>query len=146
MVFLEYLKWDLIAIVTLFVLAFYYTAQAHKHNRLLSKRLDNQIAENRAMKDDVKALFESANNLGIALKKIQHGTQVLKEQQEQLTLKEPNQQAYRNAIQAIENGETINKVSETSGLSRGEVELLKMFQKYGVNSTASDERKEEVAS
>ncbi len=140
MVLMEYLKWDLL-VVSLFLLTFYYTYRAHAKNQILSKCFSEQAKITKALQDDVKVLYESASNLGVSLKKLEHGSKVLKEQQEQLTLKEPNQQAYRNAIQAIQNGETINKVSETSGLSRGEVELLKMFQKFDVNTS---EKKQEV--
>jgi len=134
MVFMEYLQWDLLVVISLFLLSIYYTFRAHAKNRILSNRYKEQTEISKALQDDVKVLYESASNLGVSIKKLEHSGKVLKEQQEQLTLKEPNQQAYRNAIQAIQNGETINKVSETSGLSRGEVELLKMFQKFDVNT------------
>ena len=132
---MEYLQWDLFVVVSLFLLTIYYSSRAHAKHRILFERYKEQVEITKALQDDVKVLYESANNLGVSVKKLEHGAKVLKEQQEQLTLKEPNQQAYRNAIQAIQNGETINKVSETSGLSRGEVELLKMFQKFDVNTS-----------
>lgn len=135
---MDYLQWDLIAVLSLCLFGFIYTSRAHAKSRLLNKRCNEQAKIIKSLQDDIKVLYKSASNLGTGLKKLEHGAKVLKEQQEQLTLKEPNQQAYRNAIQAIQNGETINKVSETSGLSRGEVELLKMFQKFKVNSSVDN--------
>jgi len=81
------------------------------------------------LEDDVRALYDSGTTLGNKLQALEKSYRVLKEQQEKLSLKEPDQQTYRNAIQAIHNGEAINQVAESSGLSRGEVELLTLFQK-----------------
>lgn len=77
---------------------------------------------------DVKALYESGSTLGNKMKNLEYGAKMMKEEQEKLSLKEPSQQMYRNAVQQIHNGESVNKISETSGLSRGEVELLQLFQ------------------
>ncbi|MDH5259449.1 MAG: DUF2802 domain-containing protein, partial [Gammaproteobacteria bacterium] len=72
---------------------------------------------------DVKALYESGATLGSKLKQLEYGSRLMKEEQEKLSLKEPSQQMYRNAVQQINNGESVIKISESSGLSRGEVEL-----------------------
>ena len=135
----EYLPWNLAIVLIICLFGFFYTSRAHKKNHALAAQLKQQSRVIKALQDDVKVLYESANNLGVSIKKLEHGAKVLKEQQEQLTLKEPNQQAYRNAINAIENGEAISKIAETSGLSRGEVELLKMIQRFNVNSASKHE-------
>ena len=89
-------------------------------NRSLRRRVHD-------LEDDIKVLFSTTSNMGEQLKSIQHTNKILREQQEQLSLKEPSQQSYRNAIQQIRSGETTNKIVETSGLSRGEVELLRIL-------------------
>ena len=90
------------------------------------------------LEDDVKAIFESAVTFGNKLQSLEQSNRVLKEQQEQLLLKEPNQQTYRNAIHAIHNGDTVNEIAESSGLSRGEVELLKLLQKINIDSSEKE--------
>jgi len=89
----------------------------------------------RDLEDDVNSLFASGTTLGNKIQELEKSLRILKEQQEQLTLKEPNQQTYRNAIHSINNGESINQISESSGLSRGEVELLTLLQKINAGDT-----------
>lgn len=92
------------------------------------------------LEDDVRALYDSGTNLGNKLQALEKSYRVLNEQQEKLSLKEPDQQTYRNAIQAIHNGEEVNQVAESSGLSRGEVELLTLFQKANSKDDAKAQR------
>jgi len=87
--------------------------------------------------EDIKALYESGATLGGKVKGLEYGAKIMKQEQEQLSLKEPSQQMYRNAVQQINNGESINQISESSGLSRGEVELLKLFQKIDTETKNS---------
>ncbi len=89
-------------------------------NRSLRKRVRN-------LEDDIKALYHATGTMGEHLKVVKHHYKFLKEQQEQLSLKEPSQQSYRNAIQQIRNGDSTAKIVETSGLSKGEVELLRLL-------------------
>ena len=139
MVVEDYLQWDQLVVLGLAVVGYLYISRQNRTLKCMESSYQEQSTQLLSLQDDIKVLYESANNLGIRLKKQEQGTKVLKEQQEQLTLKEPNQQAYRNAILAIQNGETVNKISETSGLSLGEVELLKMFQKFNVDSVEEKE-------
>lgn len=112
------------------VLACYVTINKMKRGqRAQRRRIHNS-------EDDLKALFEAANSVGDKLLEVQQEIKFLKEQQEKLTLKEPSEQAYRNAIQALKSGESTSKVAENSGLSRGEVELLKLLQNADQNPSA----------
>ncbi len=103
----------------------------NKDNTLLHKRIYE-------ISDDVKVLYNVTATMGEHLKIVQKNSRILKEQQEQLSLKEPNQQSYRNAVQQIRNGDSIGKIVETSGLSRGEVELLRLLnEKESANQAVS---------
>jgi len=137
--YIELIQWPVAALAALCLINFWYVAKSHSKNHKLQLQLEHQSKTITTLREDVKILYESASSLGNKLKQLEYSTNVLKEQQEQLSLKEPNQQAYRNAIQSINNGEPVNKIAETSGLSRGEVELLQLFQR--VNSEASGANK-----
>lgn len=101
-------------------------------NRSLRSRIHN-------LEDDVKSIYGTATNMGEKLKLVAHHYKILKEQQEQLSLKEPSQQSYRNAIQQIRHGDSTSKIVETSGLSRGEVELLRILNARETDSQIATE-------
>ena len=130
----DYLRWDVVALGVVFIvnilLAVYYKNKLRVLQRSQEK-LDTHLLE---LAGDVKALYESGAMLGSKVKSLEFGSKLLKEEQEKLSLKDPGQQMYRNAVQQINNGESINKISESSGLSRGEIELLKLFQKINNES------------
>ncbi len=88
---------------------------------------------------DVRALYESSSTLGGKISGLEFASKILKEEQEQLTLKEPSQQMYQNATQLLKSGESVNKISESSGLSRGEVELLSLFQRINQETNKTPE-------
>lgn len=87
---------------------------------------NSQIRENL---NDIKALFQSGSTLGGKIKSLEFAVKIMKEEQEQISLKEPSQQTYRNAVELIKQGESVTTISESSGLALGEIELLKLFQR-----------------
>ena len=123
------IDWILLTIAVICVVNFFMVFRAGSKNHLLKAEIYSQKSRIHELEDDVKTLYESAVTFGEKLQSLEQSSRVLKEQQEQLSLKEPNQQTYRNAIHAIHNGDTVNEVADSSGLSRGEVELLKLLQK-----------------
>ena len=125
---LEMLNWDLLALAAFCIINLGFVTRCYSKLRYQRGKLHSQKRRIRELEDDVQALYESASTLGNQIQLLEQSNRVLKEQQEQLSLKEPNQQTYRNAIAAIHNGESINDVATSSGLSRGEVELLNLLQ------------------
>lgn len=81
------------------------------------------------VRKNIKALFDSARGVGNRLQSLERRTGVIEDQQEELTLKEPSHLSYENAIRLVKNGESLEKVVESSGLSRGEVELLSLLSR-----------------
>jgi len=130
--------WIILGIVTICVINFVLMSRIYAKFRQQKVKVHSHKRRIHDLEEDVRALYEASTTLGNKLHSVEHSSRVLKEQQEQLTLKEPSQQTYRNAIQALHNGESVNQVSESSGLSRGEVELLTLLQKINGNTSEKD--------
>jgi len=120
---------DLLAFILFCSINIFATVGCYLKYLLLRKKYGVNKKRIRELEEDVKALYESASNLGEKVQRVQYDHRLLKDQQEKLSLQEPNRQTYQNAIQAIRNGESLNKISETSGLSKGELELLGLLQR-----------------
>jgi len=118
-----------ISLGILCVLNFLYSMQL----RLRFKKMEELRSQDKKhlleIADDVKALYSSGTTLGKKIKSLDYETKIQREELDKLSLKDPNQQMYKNAVQLINSGESINKISESSGLAHGEVELLKLFQR-----------------
>lgn len=138
MSFWDTINWDLLILGIACVINFFIASSNYYKLRRVRGKQHSQKRLIRELKDDVRTLYESSSSLGNRLQSVEHNIKVLREQQEQLTLKEPSQQTYRNAIQAINKGESINKIVENCGLSRGEVELLSLLQK--INSSNAEKQ------
>jgi hypothetical protein len=96
--------------------------QEKKKNADLFKRL-NELSW------DMKGIYDSSKGVGKRLRDLEIRCKQLAETQEQFTLKEPSHQTYQNAIRMIQSGDSVDKISETSGLSKGEIELLSLLRK-----------------
>lgn len=136
------IPWGIYAIAAYCLLNFMVLARFMSRLRKQKAKIHSQKRRIHDLEDDVRSLYDSGTTLGSKIHSLEKAYRVLKEQQEKLTLKEPSQQAYRNAIKAIHNGEALSQIAESSGLSRGEVELLKLFQK----NTDSPALKEKLSS
>ena len=62
----------------------------------------------------------------------------MEERQDQLSLKEPSEQAYSHSVRLIKSGVPVEQVIEQSGLSRGEVELLLLLNRIEIGSGAAN--------
>lgn len=127
MAIMQFSHWDTVALGTFCFLNLLITGLCLikiRHLKSANQSLHSRIHH---MEEDIKALHGTTNHMGDHLKAVKYHYRILKEQQEQLSLKEPSQQSYRNAIQQIRNGDSTTKIVETSGLSRGEVELLRLL-------------------
>ncbi|MDX1810883.1 MAG: DUF2802 domain-containing protein [Gammaproteobacteria bacterium] len=125
--FAEYTQWIVlgIGVFSLFNLLLVISSFSKiKRERTANAELQKRVG---ALEDDVKAIYDSVSNMGGKINTVMKDHRILKDQQEQLTLKEPSQQSYKNAIQQLRNGDPINKIVESSGLSQGEIELLKLL-------------------
>ena len=135
---LNYIQWDHLILggvclisLTLVLVLFGKSSQLKRVNRNLRKRVHD-------LEDDVKTLYSTAATIGEKIKIMEKDNRILKEQQEQLSLKEPSQQSYKNAIQQIRNGDSIGKIVESSGLSMGEIELLRLLNEKQTADTTLD--------
>lgn len=81
------------------------------------------------LRADIKALFDSAKGLGSKLSQVERQLRAVEERQDQLSLKEPSEQAYSHSVRLIKSGLPVEQVIEQSGLSRGEVELLLLLNR-----------------
>lgn len=88
---------------------------------------------------DIKGVYDSSKGVGKRLQALERRSKQLEEIQEQFTLKEPTHQTYQNAIRMIQSGDSIEKVSESSGLSKGEIELLSLLRKIEDNEPTRSE-------
>ncbi len=132
---LKMMPWDLIALVTYGLVSLVLLVRCYSRLRKQKGQLHSQRRRIHALEDDIRSLYDSGTTLGNKIQYLEQGCRVLKEQQEKLSLKAPDQQTYRNAIQAIHNGESPKRVADNSGLSRGEVELLTLLQKINRNDS-----------
>lgn len=123
------LSWSLIGLGGFFLINFCVVIFLFFKVKQLQRAKQDADKKLHEIVNDVKALFEVGSTLGNKIKHLEYAAKIMREEQEQLSLKEPSQQMYRNAVQLINSGESINKISESSGLARGEVELLKLFQR-----------------
>ena len=109
-------------------------------NLVLTFMCMNRIGENKQKtregqlyiqdsKNDVKALFDAVGGQGKRIMNLERRIKGLQEAQEQFTLKEPSHQTYQHALRLIKSGESLEQVAESSGLSRGEIELLSLLRK-----------------
>jgi len=130
------LPWDIIALSLFCVFNFILVVKSQAKVRSLQDKQDEMNRHMLELAGDIKALYESGTTLGNKVKSLEYEARLLKEEQEKLSLKEPSQQMYRNAVQQINNGESVTNISASSGLSRGEVELLKLFQRINDESVA----------
>jgi len=137
---MEYLRWDIVALGGFCIINLIFAIYSQNKVQALQNAQFEMNKHLLELAGDVKALYESGTTLGNKVKSLEYGSKILKEEQEKLSLKEPSQQMYRNAVQQIHNGESVNEISDSSGLSRGEVELLKLFQKINseVHSESTD--------
>ena len=137
MALLDTVEWNLISLLALCLINLAMVIPLYSKVRRQRVKIHSQKRRISDLDEDVRALYESASTFGNKLHTLEISTRVLKEQQEQLTLKEPNQQTYRNAIKAIHNGDSVNQVADSSGLSRGEVELLTLLQNINQKESSS---------
>ncbi len=126
---LESVQWEHILLGIFFITNVILVKKYQRKLQVLQRVQEEGDKKILVLAGDVKALYESGATIGGKVKSLEFGSKMLREEQEKLSLKDPDQQMYRNAVQQIHNGESVNKISESSGLSRGEIELLKLFQK-----------------
>jgi len=105
------------------------TRRLREHNKIQDKLI-------RQLSGDVKLLFSATSAMETKIDELHKHLDALAQRQDQFTLQEPSQQAYRHAINLMKNGVKLDEVVEKSGLSRGELELLKLLNKFDVNEVA----------
>ena len=99
-----------------------------------ARRIQDKLI--RQLSGDVKLLFSATSAMETKIDELHKHLDALAQRQDQFTLQEPSQQAYRHAINLMKNGVKLDEVVEKSGLSRGELELLKLLNKFDVNEVA----------
>jgi small-conductance mechanosensitive channel len=126
---------------TLLFVALLLWSSNRRHQRNIAVLDEKYQQETAALKSEIKALLSSAEGMGEKLQQMEHSMQLLARRQDDLTLKEPSQQVYTNAIRMVRHGDDVDTVMERNGLSRGEVELLQLLngihKDEGDNQTAA---------
>lgn len=133
------LIWAVVAAVALVnsVLIGYCVSRLRAMTQL--QKMDRELEKaHSALRSDVKALFDSAKGLGSKLNQIERQMRSMEERQDQLSLKEPSEQAYSHSVRLIKSGVPVEQVIEQSGLSRGEVELLLLLNRIEIGSGAAN--------
>jgi len=78
---------------------------------------------------ELKKLSDHAAMSEDKLRRIVHRICSLEDAQSQLSLKEPSQQTYQHAVHLAKSGADIKAITDASGLSHGEAELIMLLHK-----------------
>ncbi len=102
---------------------------AHIKNTQLQSRLREMQDTLHNVQSDVSAVCSGAVNLGQHLAQLEQRTHLLIQRQDQLELKAPATQSYRQASKMMNKGAELEEVIADCGLARGEAELVALAQR-----------------
>lgn len=105
-------------------------------SRRLHERNRAQERVIRQLGNEIKLIFSASSEMEHRIDELNKCLTAVSQRQDQQTLQEPTQQAYRHAINLMRSGVQLDEVVEKSGLSRGELELLKLLNKSDVTEVA----------
>jgi Protein of unknown function (DUF2802) len=101
----------------------------HLKNAQLQLQLSQQGDQLHALQDDVSAMCSGAVNLGEHLVHLEQRAHLLVQRQDQLELKGPATQSYRQASKMMNKGAKLEEVIADCGIARGEAELVALAQR-----------------
>ena len=102
---------------------------AYVKNAQLQAQLSEQYEILHAMQADVSTVCAGAVNLGEHLADLEQRAHSLVQRQDQLEMKAPATQSYRQASKMMNKGAELEEVIEDCGLARGEAELVALAQR-----------------
>jgi len=102
---------------------------AHIKNTQLQLQLSEQQNSLYALQADVSAMCAGAVNLGEHLAHLEQHAHLLARRQDQLEMKEPATQNYRQASKMMNKGAELEEVIADCGIARGEAELVALAQR-----------------
>ncbi|MCF6337808.1 MAG: DUF2802 domain-containing protein [Gammaproteobacteria bacterium] len=102
---------------------------AYFKNTQLQLQINEQQNSLYALQADVSAMCSSAVNLGEHLAHLEQRAHLLTRRQDQLEMKEPATQSYRQASKMMNKGAELEEVIADCGIARGEAELVALAQR-----------------
>lgn len=102
---------------------------AYVKNAQLQSQLNQQSEILHALQADVSAVCAGAVNLGEHLVHLEQRAHALVHRQDQLEMKSPASQSYRQASKMMNKGAQLEEVIADCGIARGEAELVALAQK-----------------
>jgi len=111
-------------ITSLVTLIFFYIK-----NTQLQLQLSEQQNSLYALQTDVSAMCSGAVGLGEHLANLEQRAHLLTRRQDQLEMKEPATQSYRQASKMMNKGAELEEVIADCGIARGEAELVALAQR-----------------
>jgi hypothetical protein len=102
---------------------------AYVKNAKLQTQLNQQLEILHALQADVSAVCAGAVNLGEHLAHLEQRAHSLVQRQDQLEMKAPAMQSYRQASKMMNKGAQLEEVIADCGIARGEAELVALAQR-----------------
>ncbi len=102
---------------------------AYIKNTQLQLQINEQQNSLYALQADVSAMCSGAVNLGEHLVHLEQRAHLLTRRQDQLEMKEPATQSYRQASKMMNKGAELEEVIADCGIARGEAELVALAQR-----------------
>ncbi len=102
---------------------------AYFKNTQLQLQINEQQNSLYALQADVSAMCSGAVNLGEHLAHLEQRANLLTRRQDQLEMKEPATQSYRQASKMMNKGAELEEVIADCGIARGEAELVALAQR-----------------
>ncbi len=107
------------------------SAGATAYVRRLKARLARQETFLRGLERDMQAICLGARGMGDAVVHLEEKLRRLTERQDELSLREPDQRVYHQAIRLASRGASVDELVSTCGLPRGEAELIQILHQSG---------------
>lgn len=98
-------------------------------NSRLQLQLSEQQESLNALQGDVSAVCAGAVNLGQHLATLEQRAHLMVQRQDQLEMKSPATQNYRQASKMMNKGAELEEVIADCGIARGEAELVALAQR-----------------
>jgi len=102
---------------------------AYIKNTQLQSQLSEQQENLRSLQADVGAVCAGAVNLGQHLAHLEQRAHLMVQRQDQLEMKSPVTQNYRQASKMMNKGAELEEVIADCGIARGEAELVALAQR-----------------
>lgn len=113
--------------------------------RRLKARLARQENFLRSLERDMQAICVGARGMGDAVLRLEEKLRRLTERQDELSLREPDQRVYHQAIRLASRGASVDELVATCGLPRGEAELIHILHQSGGVATPIPELRRSAA-